>query len=205
MITADAVFTGPWMFHTETSTAYCGSATARILRLLEAATLSNCPQSLIVRTHAYGSNPFADGMGWIEGILAALESDRPGIFDCMAHATPILATDLADVLHRGWQAGLTGTFHVAGAERVNPHRFVRTLASVFDLTPPEATILAPPDVPPAAFAEGETSLHTHSIRQALGIAMPMLVDGLQRLREHQTGGFDRRFRGSRRLVSANVA
>jgi dTDP-4-dehydrorhamnose reductase len=205
LISSDAVFTGPWMFHSETCHSHCPSPQARTLRDLEESVLELCPEALVVRTHAYGWNPIAESTGWIEGIVAALESERPGIFDCVPHATPILATDLAELLPPSWEAGLSGVYHVAGAERVNPHRFVCALARIFDLAPPRASILAPVEVPSAAFGQGETSLRTHAIHRAIGRPMPMLTEGLQRLFEQKNDGFDRRFRGGRRQATSKVA
>ena len=205
LFSSDAVFTGPWMFHGETSDSLCSSMQARSLRTLENSTLEQAQQSLIVRTHAYGWSPVADGSGWIEGIVAALESEQPGIFDCAAHATPILATDLAEILPLCWEAGLSGIYHISGAERVSPHRFVCALARIFDLATPKGSTLAPAESAADAFGQGETSLRTRAVQRAVGRPMPMLVEGLERLLEQKNGGFDRRFRGSRRLTTSKVA
>jgi dTDP-4-dehydrorhamnose reductase len=204
LISTDAVFTGPWMFHAETCDSFCRAGEAQTLRTLEMAALEDSAHSLVVRTHPYGWSPQLDG-GWIDGILAALEADQPPVFDSVAHATPILATDLADVLSSAWNAGLSGLYHVAGAERTNPHHFACALARVFDLDPPQAVCLAPTASPPTGFARGEASLHTRSIRRALGIELPMLVEGLERLRAQHDQGFDRRFGRSRRFAASKVA
>jgi dTDP-4-dehydrorhamnose reductase len=205
LLSSDAVFTGPWMFHGETSDSYCPSMQARSLRTLESSVLDLAPQTLVVRTHAYGWSPGAGGSGWIEGIVAALESDEPGVFDCAPHATPILATDLAEILGLCWEAGLSGMYHIAGAERVNPHRFVSALARVFDLAAPRGAVLTPGDSAGTTFGQSETSLRTRTVQRTVGRPMPMLVEGLQRLLEQKNGGFDRRFRGGRRLVPSKVA
>jgi dTDP-4-dehydrorhamnose reductase len=205
LFSSDAVFTGPWMFHSETSASHCLTAQARSLRAMEESALKTCPQTLVIRTHAYGWSPLSEGAGWIEGIIASLESDSPGIFDCTPHATPILATDLAEMLPPCWEAGLTGIYHIAGAERVNPHRFVCALARIFNLAPPRSSILAPAEAPVAAFGKGETSLRTTAVHRAVGLSMPMLVEGLKRLFEQKTDGFDRRIRGSRRPATSKVA
>jgi dTDP-4-dehydrorhamnose reductase len=204
LLSSDGVFTGPWMFHTETCDSFCPAGEAQTLRTLESAALKDSANSLVVRTHPYGWSPRLDG-GWIDGMLAALESDQPPIFDCVAHSTPILATDLADVLGAAWNAGLTGLYHIAGAERTNPHRFACALARVFDLAPPQAIWLAPTETAPTGFAHGECSLHTRSIRRALNIGLPMLVEGLERLRGQHDEGFDRRFGRSKRFAASKVA
>jgi dTDP-4-dehydrorhamnose reductase len=204
LISSDGVFTGPWMFHTESCDSFCQASEGQTLRTLEKAALKDSVGSLIVRTHPYGWSPKLQG-GWIDGMLAALEADQPPIFDCVAHATPILATDLANVLASAWNAGLTGVFHIAGAERTNPHRFACALARVFDLAPPQAIWLAPTESAPTGFARGECSLHTRSIRRALNIGLPMLVEGLERLRAQHDEGFDRRFGRSKRFAASKVA
>jgi len=204
LISSDAVFTGPWMFHTESCDSFCPASEAQTLRALEEAALKNSSSALVVRTHAYGWSPQLDG-GWIDSLLAALEGDQAPIFDCVAHATPILATDLADVLAAAWNAGLNGIYHVAGAERTNPHAFACALARVFDLAPPQAVSLAPTASPPTGYALGESSLHTRSIRKALGIGMPMVVEGLERLRAQHDEGFDHRFSRGKRTATSKVA
>jgi dTDP-4-dehydrorhamnose reductase len=204
LISSDAVFTGPWMFHTESCDSFCQANEARTLRALESAAIKDSANTLVVRTHAYGWSPHFDG-GWIDGMLAALEADEPPIFDCVAHATPILATDLADVLVPAWSAELRGIYHIAGAERTNPHRFACALARIFDLNPPQTAWLAPTERLPTGFARGEASLQTRSIRRALGIGLPMLVEGLERLRAQHDQGFDRRFGHGKGLAASKVA
>jgi dTDP-4-dehydrorhamnose reductase len=203
LISSDAVFTGPWMFHTESCDSYCLASEADAIRSLEAVALKDSTHSLVIRSHCYGWS--ANGQGWIDEILAALESEQRPTFDCIAHATPILATDLADVLDRAWNSGLTGLYHVAGAERINPYRFACALAKVFDLAPPKVDTVAPCESPSAGFACGETSLHTRLIRRELGISMPMLVEGLERLRAQRDHGFDRRFGRGNQFATSKVA
>jgi dTDP-4-dehydrorhamnose reductase len=204
LISSDAVFTGPWMFHTETCDSFCQAGEAQTLRALEDAALKTSSHSLVIRTHPYGWSPRLSG-GWIDGILAALEADQPPTFDCVAHATPILATDLADIIATAWSAGLTGQYHVSGAERTNPHHFACVLARVFDLSPPQPAWLPPTAAVPTGFARGETSLHTRSIRRALGIGLPLLVEGLERLRAQHDQGFDRRFSRGKGFATSKVA
>ena len=101
----------------------------------------------------------------------------------------MLATDLAAIIEHAYQERLTGIFHVAGGERINPLEFTKRLSKVFGLTMselPRATVL---NECPSGFANGESSLHTRKIRRALSISMPMLDDGLQRLFDQQQNGF----------------
>ena len=186
MISSDAVFTGPWIFHDEESTHVCASTGADRIRAAETAVASACPEALIVRTNAFGWSP--TGAGWIEGILQAIELKRTVDQDPVRHSTPLLATDLADIVERAMSEGLTGLFHVAGAERVSPHQFARRLADQFDLPwlsiRREITAVERPE----GFGAAECSLQTKKIRKALCVAMPMLSEGLDRLNAQRFNG-----------------
>ncbi|MGH7128084.1 MAG: sugar nucleotide-binding protein, partial [Planctomycetaceae bacterium] len=188
VVSSDAIFTGPWMFHREESGCLCESVQARTIRAIEQAVHRQCSEALLIRTSAFGWTPKAIGTGWIETALAALERGTARDYDCLRHATPILASDLAAVLEAAWRKKLTGTYHVAGAERSNPARFVAALATEFGLPVPEPRIIARVSERPVGFGRGETSLHTTRIRRALGVALPMLADGLKRLHEQDRGG-----------------
>ena len=189
-LSSDAVYTGPWMFHDEQSECLCPSEEANLIRQAEQQVLSRCENSLVIRTNAYGWAPAGGANGWIEQILVDLDRRSLQDYDYIRHATPILATDLADILLRAVDEDLTGLHHVAGAERVNPLQFAQRLADQFDL-PWLAVRRAeePLDEPATGFGAGETSLQTKKIRKALCVAMPMLSEGLRRLRDQQVAGF----------------
>lgn len=205
VVSSDAVFTGPWMFHKENSTCLCESVPAGTIRSIEQLALRLCPGTLVVRTNAYGWTPDVLGPGWIETILEELQLGTAGPFDFLRHGTPILASDLAGILGRAWEKNLDGVFHVAGAERVNPNRFVERLADEFGLPSPlpvEGNTLIER---PAGFGRGETSLHTGRIRKALGIAMPALGESLQRLREQKHNGYCDRLNAAADVYHDQVA
>lgn len=189
-LSSDAVFTGPWMFHDEQSECRCPSPEAAIVREAEAQVSRSCPRALIIRTNAYGWAPAGTAGGWIEQILVDLERRSLQGYDYIRHATPILATDLADILLRAIAEDLTGIHHVAGAERVNPLQFAQRLADHFEL--PWLAVRRAEDTldePAVGFGAGETSLQTKKVRKALCVAMPMLSEGLERLRRQQFTSF----------------
>lgn len=194
-LSSDAVFSGPWMFHDEESDSFCPSAEATIIRAAEEQVAQQASKALILRTNAYGWAPAGAPNGWVEQILVDLERRSLQGYDYIRHATPILATDLADILLRAIDEDLTGLHHVAGAERVNPLMFAQRLADLFEM-PWLAVRRAedPLDEPSVGFGAGETSLQTKKIRKALCVAMPMLSEGLQRLRRQQLAGFSDRLR-----------
>lgn len=190
MISSDAVFTGPWMFHDENCTALCPSAEATEIRRIEFRVREICPKSLIVRTNAFGWSP-AGEHGWLESLLSALDNNRPLELDPICHATPILASDLADYLAPALEDELTGVFHIAGAERVSPYQFAKQLASAFELGTPATRTIRELAARPIGFGRGEASLQTRRFRAEYDCSMPMLSEGLARLVEqHRSGGRD---------------
>lgn len=188
VISSDAVFTGPWMFHGEESESYCPSAPAEAVRRMEAAVAEACPHAMIARTHAFGWSPASTAPGTVERLLSALEAGTPLDLDCARHATPILATDLARLLESAYERGLEGLWHVAGAERVNPVQFAERLADVFELPAPRPFPAITLMERPTGFGRGETSLQTKRLRRALGTPLPMLGEGLSRLQQQAENG-----------------
>ena len=189
MISSDAVFTGPWMFHDEDGPGYCDSPESQRILQAEKRVQQLCPTSLIIRTHLFGWAPTEAGPGWLESLLARIESKRTVEQDPIRHASPMLATDLAPIINRCWDDGLQGIFHVAGAERVNPLNFAQRLADQFHL--PWLTVRKDDStiVRPFGFGAGECSLQTKRIRLALCVAMPLLNESLERLEHQQVDGF----------------
>ncbi len=196
LISSDAVFTGPWMFHAENSHSLCRSPEATLLRRLEEMVLTTRPDALVLRTHAFGWSPRGGReLSQLDAILSAMGLPPAQTWDGTRHASPLLATDLAEVLTAAWKAGLAGVYHVAGAERVNPLQFAQRLAHEFGVgCAPPATRNALID-PALGFGLGETSLQTRKVRRALGLSLPMLGEGLRRLHEQAVNGMRDRLIG----------
>lgn len=186
MVSSDAIFTGPWMFHDEDSESHCESAASRTIVKSEQNVLASAPQALIIRTNAFGWSPTGEGL--IETLYGQIEAQRLVDQDHIRHATPILASDLVDIIERGLSEDLSGIYHVAGAERVNPMAFAQRLADQFDLpwmvTRKESTL----EERAVGFGAGESSLQTKKIRKALCVAMPMIAEGLEQLSRQQVDG-----------------
>lgn len=195
LISSDAVFSGPWMFHEENSKSLCASKEADSIRETEEAVSEACPKTLIVRTNAFGWSPFGTNGGWIESLLTSLENNRSVELDPISHATPILATDLADCLEAALEDELIGTFHIAGSERVSPHQFVQKLATAFELTVPQSRTVRELAARPTGFGRGETSLQTRRFRNEYDCSMPLFSEGISRLVEQQESGFRSRVLG----------
>ncbi len=204
-ISSDAIFTGPWMFHRENGTCFCDSTPSRILRLLEQEVCQVNPNTLLLRTNVFGWSPKQDAPCLVETVLNALREDQPLALDCMRHATPILATDFADVLERAYQQKLRGVHHLAGSERINPFRFACLLADQFGLAMSNLSAIETPFENRREYGAGESSLQTRRIRKALDMPLPLIREGLGRLYEQHMSGYRDRFGGVPQTASEKVA
>jgi dTDP-4-dehydrorhamnose reductase len=187
VVSSDAVFAGPRLFHDERSTAASRRALAEAVRQAEEALQG--AEALVARTHAYGWSPAGASPGFAERVWQSLVEGRSVRFDPDRHATPILASDLAELLWLAYRRGLEGTYHLAGAERASAYRFAVELAAAFGLRSGDPS--AGDDAPARAHAEHlhETSLNTGKARRELGCAMPMLREGLDQFAEQAATGY----------------
>jgi dTDP-4-dehydrorhamnose reductase len=205
LISSDAIFTGPWMFHRENGTCFCDSTPSRILRLLESEVLAANPDALVTRTNVFGWSPAAAAPGLVDTIVNVLEDGRALALDCMRHATPILATDFAEVLDRAFQQKLRGIHHLAGAERINPFRFACLLADQFGLPMSNLSAIETPFEKQREYGAGETSLQTRRIRRALETPLPLVREGLARLYDQHASGYRDRFGAVPHAIPEKVA
>jgi dTDP-4-dehydrorhamnose reductase len=204
VVSTDAVFSGSRIFHDERSPA-TGPAAAAALALEGAVDPAT---TLIVRTNAYGWSCGGGRAGFAErlwesfengGVEGGWHSPSGSEFALSAAATPILATDLALLLARAYELGLTGLYHVGGAERTSFRRFAAELASLagcshaFELNGP------------ASRPVRETSLISARAQAALGTPLPMLREGLARLVDQASTGYRARLQGGRRPAPATAA
>lgn len=184
LISSDAVFTGPWMFHAEKSQSFCPSPEARTLCETEQKAFEIAPECLVLRTNAFGWSG-----GWIESLLQQLQTGHTPPLDCVRHASPLLVNDLVDLAQKAWQAGLNGLYHIGGAERTNPAAFTQRLAAEFGLKIPRQPATESLTNRTSGFGQSETSLQTRKIRRALNASVPLLNDGLRKLRQLSLNGF----------------
>lgn len=181
VVLSDVVFAGPRMFHTETSMPGAAGPVAAAARAVERALADT--DALIVRTHAYGWSPLgaeANGLSphFAERAWQLLSQGDCCEGDAHRHATPILATDLAALIHRALQTEMCGLLHIGGAERTSPFRFAAELALAGNFA--GRLVRLPLAPPPARPRVDETSLNTHRIRRELATSLPLLRDGLAR-------------------------
>ena len=186
-VSSDAVFTGPWLFHGEDSQSYSSDSFGRAIRQLERDVVEIHPNTINVRTNALGWSP--TGNGWLEHLVDQIEAGQlPGV-DPIPHATVIPATELGRVLDQAWRARLTGTWHIAGTERVSPAGFTVALSrglriDLLQLSSSAAGCQLEGDTVPR-----ETSLRTGKIRRAVSCELPNVVQSVQCLVDQFRTGF----------------
>ncbi len=186
VISSDAVFHGPWMFHEEDCTGVCHSSAATAIREMETQVSRLCPHALIVRTHAFGWSPLAAG-DWLEALLEKIAEETPLAVPAVNYATPIEASRLAEILIQAWDRGLEGIYHIGGSERVNFVHFAHRLAQEFQLPRPSFPRRQPAETA-HVFGQGETSLNSGKVRRTLASPLPMLGESLKQLRELSENG-----------------
>lgn len=193
VISSDAVFSGPWMFHDESSEHFCSTPAAQALRQMEQLVLETSASTMLVRSHVVGWSTSSQSEGFIEQTLAQMYAGRRLNLDCVRHATPIMATDLVEILEQSYAAGLTGLYHIGGAERLNPYRLGTLLANQFGCPYTPAAPLEPLTERSSQFGAGETSLQSLKIRKALGKILPLITEGLDRLHAQSINGYRDQF------------
>ena len=176
VLSTDAQFAGPRMFHSESSPALAALPAASSAKALCSALART--EVLVIRSHVYGWSPAGTQTCFAQRVWEQLSAGGCAAVDARRYATPILASDLAELYHKALEARLGGVYHITGAERTNQYRFAAELAVAFGFTGRQVNLIAP-EVASRAYVD-ETSLNTRAIRRTLETPLPMLREGLQR-------------------------
>jgi dTDP-4-dehydrorhamnose reductase len=190
LISSDRVLAGPRMFHDENEPAGIDAQAQQLHAVERAASAdeTNRRRVLVVRTNAIGWS--ATGESFAERIWRSLEAREPVQLDATSFATPILASDLAEILHRCLNSRLCGLLHIGGAERTSPFRFAQELARAAGFDP--RLVCAKAQEAPAGEAvvsPCETSLGSRLVRRELDVALPLLRESISRFIEQATNGY----------------
>ncbi|OGX39538.1 MAG: dTDP-4-dehydrorhamnose reductase [Omnitrophica WOR_2 bacterium RIFCSPHIGHO2_02_FULL_68_15] len=155
---------------------------ARTKRLGEEHVLARSPRATVVRTTLYGWNA-QPKESFAERVLRGAEHGDPVTAFTDMFWSPILANDLAEQVAALIARPMPGLFHVAGHDRCSRHEFACAAAKTFGHDPAavvragrlaEARLKAPR--PPDA------SLDVSRFEQALGLPLPGLQQGLDRMK-----------------------
>ena len=187
-VSTDAVFDGNAGNYSEDDQPSPVNAYARSKLGGERQVSERNPQAVVARVNIYGWNA-QDKLSLAEWVLNRLAGalSVPGFTD--VYFTPMLATDLADVLLAIVDQGLTGIHHVGGSERISKYDFARLVAEAFGFEPDRVVPAGLSDAGLRARRPRDTSLNTAKISSALGRALPDAKSGICRFRVQRENGY----------------
>lgn len=186
VVVTDGLFAGPHMFHNESARPNAGGTFGRGAAAVELAALA--AGALVVRSHVYGWSPTSYGVNYAERMFHELTGELSCPVDAVRHATPLLATDLAERLYVAHRLGLKGLYHITGAERTSPYRFAAELTAALGVPGRFVQLTAKPERGSRVNVE-ETSLNTLNFRRATQAPLPMLREGLGRFIAQAFAGY----------------
>ena len=194
IVSSDRVFAGPRMFHDETESV-SDDPQAHSLHSIEQAALSLdgvAQRVLVARTNAFGWS--VSGDSFAERIWHTLDEGRVIELNAAMFATPILASDLAEVLLRCLRSRLSGIVHLGGAERTSPFRFGQELAVAAGFDPRLVKAGSAEAEDEHAAKCLEMSLGTRLVRREFDIALPLLRESLASFADQATNGYRQQLR-----------
>jgi dTDP-4-dehydrorhamnose reductase len=189
VVSSDAACSGPFLFSRDDDQLTIDRAALSIRQIETVATDSN---ALAVRTHLFGWSPAADS--WIEQIWTAIAEGRPVYASGANYATPILASDFAELLWKAKTCGLHGLHNLAGAERASMWHFATVLSGFAGvalkvMSPASALAIGDFGLNNQSGFGQETSLDSRRIQSALQMRLPRLNDAVARFVEQATSGY----------------
>ena len=146
------------------------------------------PSPLIVRVNMYGWNA-QEKKSLAEWVLGELRAGKqvPGFTDI--HFCPILGNHLAEIFLSMLDRGLTGTYHVAGAESISKYEFAKRVAGTFGLRADWVVAARASEAKFRAPRPRNTSLRTDKICKDMGTPMPSVDCGLRKFRALREEGY----------------
>ena len=186
-ISTDHLFDGAGPWRTETDTPCPQNVYARTKLQGEREALQACPDALVIRTNFFGwgtsvRESFSD---WV---LNALEHGQELTMFSDVFFTPILVNDLIELILDLVQHGAAGVVHVAGAERISKYDFALKLAETFGHPKDRIHDMSVGDFTFKAPRPQDMSLSSETAARYLGVRMPDVKEGLERLRSLGTDG-----------------
>ena len=191
VVSTDGLFAGPRMFHAEDARPAASGRVRDAAMAVEQALADS--SALVIRTHAYGWSPTGAEVNYAERLWNALSRGEPCEGDAERHATPILASDLAELIYKALPLQLRGVIHMTGAERTSPFRFAAALATAGGFAGRQVRLS---DDQPRRGNVDETSLNTQLVRRQLGTPLPLLREGLARFVTQAAVGYREKLDGN---------
>ena len=192
-VSTDSVFDGERGGYRETDTPNPLNVYARTKLEGESAARDACVNTLVVRTNLFGWN-LQPKVSLAEWVLVQLEEQKKITGFTDVRFSPLLVNELAEMLLRAADAGLRGLFHLGASDGCSKFEFARTIAAVFDL---RADLIEPGTLRSANLGAPrplDTTLDASAIATALGVQLPTVRSGVERMRRQRDEGYLREFR-----------
>jgi dTDP-4-dehydrorhamnose reductase len=188
LVSTDSVFDGEKGNYSEEDPPAPLNVYARSKLEAEAEVSCAHPSPLIVRVNIYGWNAQEKKSlaEWVLGELSA-GNQVPGFADI--HFSPMLVNHLAEILLGMLDRGLSGVYHVVGAESISKYEFARRVAVTFGLDREQVVEARASEGKLRAARPRNTSLCTEKICKDLGKAMPGVDCGLRKFRALRAEGY----------------
>ncbi|MBI3954325.1 MAG: SDR family oxidoreductase [Chloroflexi bacterium] len=187
-ISTDHLFDGTRPWRTEADRPAPLNVYARTKWEAEQAVLEACPDALIIRTNFFGwGTPVRPSFS--DWVLRGLEEGRELHMFLDVFFTPILINSLGELLLELVERGTAGVFHVAGGERLSKYEFGLKLAETFGYPSGRIRPSSVDEFPFKAQRPKDMSLRTDAVTRLLGRQMPLVSEGLARLRRLGEAGW----------------
>jgi dTDP-4-dehydrorhamnose reductase len=192
-ISTDAVFDGTQDRYKETDQPTPISVYARTKLDGEQAVMAANPDALIARVNFYGWS-LTGKRSLAEWFINNLRQGKQinGFTD--VHFCPLLVNDLANLLLKMMELGLSGLYHVVGADCISKYDFGLALANRFGL---DQTLIRPASVKDSGLMAKRSSnmrLDTTRLAEALGYPPSGLAEGVNQFYQLEQQGYAKKLR-----------
>lgn len=128
--------------------------------------------SLVVRTTIFGWNTVRRKGSFGEWVYETVRDQRPATVFSDVHFAPIYIGRFADLLATAIDAGLTGVYHLAGADPVSKESFMREMARQMELPDDNLTTGTLTDVPLRAPRAHNMALDSGAFARRCDVSLP---------------------------------
>lgn len=192
-ISTDHLFAGEAALVSEDQATQPKNAYGRTKAEAEVRVLEALPDALVVRTNFYGWGPsyrhsFSDVI-----ITKLLSGQGLSLFQDVYY-TPIIATELASVVHDLLDLKVAGICNVVGDERLSKYEFGQRLCKVFNL---DASLISPSRIgqhPSLTRRPLDMSLSNDKVSKLLGRSVGGVNQHLPMLKEQEKNGLAKELR-----------
>jgi dTDP-4-dehydrorhamnose reductase len=192
-VSTDAVFDGVKGNYVETDAPNPLSVYGRTKRMAELGVKAAHPHALIVRPNLFGWSVSGD-RSLAEAFCNNLAAGKKMRGYTDRTFCPLLANDLAEIFLNLLDQNLKGIFHAVASNAVSKYDFGEAVAQRFGL---DASLIEPAlgaDAVEAAPRAANLSLKSSKLAAALGVRLPTVAAGIEKLFELDQNGYRAKLR-----------